>query len=148
MGSRKRLARRGRAPQWFTRLAPDAQLALLDDPYRELTEPLVGALGPDAEHVVGRVYTAHERSTRYYLAPRAAVELVSARDRVGSWWRRLSPLHRVILLNNRHGAVPTALGGSVHATGGILRLRRKRRLTPTPMAEVFLEREARERGRR
>ncbi|MFC8526162.1 hypothetical protein [Nocardia sp. NPDC057227] len=94
MGSRKRPARRGRAPEWFTRLGPDAQSALLDDPYRELTEPLVTALGPDAENVVGRVYTAHERSTRYYLAPRAAVELVSARGRVRGWWRRLSPLHR------------------------------------------------------
>ncbi|MFC3965044.1 hypothetical protein [Nocardia jiangsuensis] len=94
MGSRKRLARRGGAPEWFTRLGPDAQSALLDDPYRELTEPLVSALGPDAENVVGRVYTAHERSTRYYLAPRAAVDLVSARDRVRGWWRRLSPPRR------------------------------------------------------
>ncbi|MEV0354631.1 hypothetical protein AB0H71_01045 [Nocardia sp. NPDC050697] len=145
MGTKKRPARRGKAPQWFTRLGPDAQLALLDDPYRELTEPLVTALGPDAENVVGRVYTAHERSTRYYLAPRAAVELVSARDRVRGWWGRLSPLHRVIVLNNRHGSLPAALGGGVRATGGILRLRRKRRLTPTPMAEIFLEREARAR---
>ncbi|UGT61623.1 hypothetical protein [Nocardia asteroides] len=94
MGSRKRPARRGRAPEWFTRLDSDAQLALLDDPYRELTEPLITALGPDAQNVVGRVYTAHERSTRYYLAPRAAVELVGARDRVRGWWRRLAPGRR------------------------------------------------------
>ncbi|WP_067649913.1 hypothetical protein [Nocardia harenae] len=113
--------KRGRVPAWFARLDPDAKLALLDDPYRELTEPLVTALGADAEYVVGRVYTAHERSTRYYLAPRAAVELVTTRDRLRRRYRTRSPLHR-LLLRNRRGA------------------RRRRR--PARKGEALLERAA------